>query len=277
MSDFADRMKLILISSGLPNSEEIRAKLAPQIIASLIDEQLMIQETQKRSIKVEDVEVDQGFAALAQQNKMTPEQFAGMISGSGVNIATMKRQIKAQIGWGKIIQKVMRPQITVSDSDIDDYIKRITANKGKEEYLLAEIFLPVETPMEENNIRQLAQKLTNEIRGGKAPFFKVAQQFSKAPGAAQGGNLGWIQQGQLQQELDQVIPTLTVNNVSTPIRSTSGYHILLLRDKRVLTDETMPSREQVMSTLGTERLDRAQRRYLMDLKNSAFIENRVQS
>jgi peptidyl-prolyl cis-trans isomerase SurA len=276
MTDLSDRMKLIIISSGLPDTPEIRERLQPQIMNSLIDEQLMMQEAKKRDITVSDEEVEQGFASLAEKNKIPSEQFKKMISGSGVNIATMNRQIGAQMGWSKVIQKVMRPQITVTDGDIDEYLGRLVANKGKEEYLLAEIFLPVETPDQDVPMQQLAAKLANEMRTGKAPFQKVAQQFSKGAGAAQGGDLGWMQQGQLPQELEAPLPALKPGEITNPLRSISGYHLLMLRDKRLLSDENMPSRDEVLSAIGVQRLDRMQRRYLLDLKSSAFIENRVQ-
>lgn len=277
MTDFTERMKLIAISSGLPNTPEIRAKLTPQIINSLIEEQLMLQEAEKNKITISEADINQGFAELAKQNKTEPEQFKKMISGSGININTMKRQIGAQMSWSKVIQKSMRPQITVTDADIDAYISRLDANKGKQEFLLGEIMIPVDNPSDEAAVKQLAEKLAIEIRNGKAPFQKVAQQFSKAPGAAQGGDLGWIQQGQLQQELEDVIQTMNQNDISNAIRTSSGYHIVILRGKRAFADENMPSREQVMSNIGLERLDRMQRRKLMDLKTSAFIDNRVKS
>ena len=200
-----------------------------------------------------------------------------MITSSGVNIDTMRRQIKAQIGWGKIVQKVMRPQIEVNDADIDAFLERLNNNIGKNEYLVAEIFLPVDAPNQQSDARQLAEKLDAEIRAGKAPFFKVAAQFSKAPGAAQGGDRGWIQEGQLPDELDSVLKTMKKDDLSEPIHSSAGYHILYLRDTRAITDKDIPSREEIFNALGGQRLDRAQRRYLMDLRSAAFIENRVKS
>ncbi|MEZ5815249.1 MAG: peptidylprolyl isomerase [Alphaproteobacteria bacterium] len=174
-----------------------------------------------------------------------------------------------------MVQAKLRPQVVVSDSDIDSYLERMMANTGKPEYLLSEIFLPVENPGEEAQTRQLAQKLAQEIRSGKAAFFKVAQQFSKSAGAPQGGDLGWISQGQLQQELDDVLPRIEKGRVSNPIRTSSGFHILEVRDQRVVAPENLPAREEVMGMLGLQRLERLQRRYLLDLKSAAFIENRL--
>jgi peptidyl-prolyl cis-trans isomerase SurA len=274
-SDVNDRTDLIVISSGLPKTEEIRARVLPQVIESLIDEQLMLQEARRLDLKAEEAEIQQGFNTIAQQNKMPPEKFKGILASSGINTATMKRQIESQILWGKVIQQQIRPQVNVNDADIDVFLERLNASKGKNEYLVASIFLPVEGAEQAAGMSELAQRLYQEINQKKAPFFKLAQQFSKAPGAANGGDMGWVQQGQLAPELDQVLSTLTPNNVSQPIKTLTGYYLLLLRDKRSITDASIPSRETVRSIIGTERLERAQRRYLMDLKSAAFIEKRV--
>ena len=113
------------------------------------------------------------------------------------------------------------------------------------------------------------------MQDGKVPFFRVAQQFSKSAGAAKGGDLGWIQQGQLDQDLENAITGLDVNGISAPVKGMSGYHIFLLRDKREIIEETMPSVEGMTSTIGTQRLERLQRRHLQDLKAQAFIDTRV--
>jgi peptidyl-prolyl cis-trans isomerase SurA len=275
VSDVNDRMALIIASSGLPNSQDIRNKLKLQIIGALVDEQIRLQEARRLDLEITQAEIDRGFATIAQQNNFEPDKFRKMITQGGLNIRTMEDQIRAQIAWSKVVQAKLRPQVVVSDSDIDSYLERMTANTGKPEYLLSEIFLPVESPGEEAQTQQLAQKLAQEIRSGKAPFFKVAQQFSKSAGAPQGGDLGWISQGQLQQELDDVLPRIEKGRVSDPIRTSSGFHILEVRDQRVIAPENLPAREEVMGMLGLQRLERLQRRYLLDLKSAAFIENRL--
>lgn len=275
VSDLNDRMALIIASSGLPNTEEVRQKLIPQIMGSLVDEQIRLQEARRLDLSIDSAEIQQGFATIAQQNNMSAEEFRTMIGRGGLNIKTMEDQIRAQLAWGKVVQAKLRPQVIVTESDIDAHLERIAANTGKPEYLVSEIFLPVDAAQEEQQVRQLALRLMQEIRSGKAPFFKVAQQFSKSAGAAQGGDMGWITQGQLQPELDEVLARLEKGQVSDPVRTSSGYHILSVREQRMIAPENMPSREQVMSLLGTQRLERLQRRYLLDLKSAAFIENRL--
>ena len=274
-SDLNDRLLLIIASSGLPNTPDTRQKLTPQVVNALIDEQIRMQEARRLDLEISQGEINEGFVKIAEQNQRDPQEFRSMIQQSGLNVGTMENQIRSQLAWSKVVQARLRPQVVVTDGDIDNYLDRVAGNTGKPEYLLAEIFLPVDSPSEDAQTRQVAQKLVDEIRGGQASFFKVAQQFSKSAGAPQGGDLGWVGQGQLQRELDEVLPRIAVGEISNPVRTSTGYHILSVREQRVVSEENMPSREDVRSILGTQRLERLQRRYLLDLKSAAFIENRL--
>jgi peptidyl-prolyl cis-trans isomerase SurA len=275
-ADVDDRMTLIMVSAGLPNNKETRKQLLPQIVGALVDEQIKVQEALKLELDISEAEIDSGFATIAGQNNFTPEQFEQAITRSGVKVATLRAQVKAEIAWSKVVQARLRSQVNISASDVDARLGRIVAATGKNEYLLSEIYLPIEEANEEVKLRRLAERLSSDIRGGKASFMKVAQQFSKAAGAASGGDLGWIQQGQLPDELDSVLPRMQEGGVSKPIRSLSGFHIMLVRKKRVISEETIPARDAVRQAIGLERLDRLQRQYFLDLKSSALIENRLE-
>lgn len=274
-SDVEDRLMLIMVSSGLPNTKDTRDKLRPQIVQALIDEQIRMQEARRLDISVAQEEIEGGIDTIAQQNELDPQEFRKRIQASGLKLSTMRDQIRAQIAWGKVVQASIRPQINVTDGDIDNFMERLQNNTGKSEYLVGEIFLPIDSANDENKSRNLARKLVQEIRGGQAPFFRVAQQFSKSAGAAQGGNLGWITQGQLDEELDAVLPLIQVGGISDPVRTSAGFHILNVREQRVLAAENLPSRDDVGSRIGLMRLERQAQRYLLDLKATSFIDNRL--
>lgn len=275
--DLDDRMKLIMASSGMPNTADIRRKLAPQVISSLIEEQIMMQEAKRLKLAVTPDEIEKGFANLAKQNNMSAEDFKAMLRKGGISLSTLQRQIQAHLSWSLVVQQKLRSRVTVTERDVDDVLAKIGKNVGRSEYLLAEIFLPVDDPKNEGKVRQLAASMISEIRAGRASFYKLAQQFSKSAGSANGGDLGWVQGEQLPKELAEGLSAMAVNQVSEPIRSPNGHHILFLREKRQLTAENVPNRDKVFTMLGLERLDRIQRGYMLDLKASAFIDNRVGS
>lgn len=275
ISDVNDRMKLIITSSGLAKTPEIMAKLSKQVVNSLIEEQIRLQEARRLNLEVSEAEIADGFATIAKQNNFEADQFTEILKRGGINKATMERQVRAQLAWNKVVASKVRSQVSVTDKDIEDGIARRRANVGKKEYLVAEIFLPMDSPQEAKNIQQLANRLVGQIKAGKAPFFRVAQEFSKAAGATNGGDLGWVQQGQLVKEVDEVLKTMAKDNVSNPIRSPNGYHILFLRDQRLISADTIPSAEEMRQEIGNQRLERAQRRYFLDLRANSFIENRI--
>ncbi len=274
-TDLSKRVRLVMASSGLPNTQEIRRKLTRQVLGNLIDEQLMLQEAEKYGFEVSQKEIDNGFAQIAKQNKMSTEQFMAMLKRVGVDISSMTNQVRAQIAWSKVVQAKLRPRVVISERDIDDILERIRGKIGTTEYLVAEIYLPVDGANKEQQIGKLARGLVKEMRLGKASFFKLAQQFSQAAGAVSGGNKGWVNEAQLSDELLQALKTAKKNKVTDPIKTIDGYHILLLRDKRILSEDTIPSREQIKYNIGTKRMDMLQRQRLMDFRLTSYIDVRI--
>ncbi len=274
MVDVFDRMKLVMISSGIPNTPEAREKVMPQVINGLIEEQIKLQEAKRNELEVTEEDLNQGFDTLAGQNNMKREQFFDVMKKAGIPKRTVEHQIRAQIAWTKVIQTLLRPRVDVSETDVNARIARLKSQLGRTEYNVSQIFLPVAAGDKESDVNMLAQKLLQELKKG-APFPAVAAQFSKAPGAQQGGALGWIQDGDLPPDLNKIMTAMADASLSDAIRTQDGYHILWLRAKRTLTEDKIPSRDDLTNSIGLERLDREQQRHLSDLKTSAFIERRV--
>lgn len=273
-SDLMARHDLIAASTGLPRTPELMAKLRPQIVDMLIEEEIKMQEANRLKIEVTKEEIAQGFKSIADQNKVSPQDFRKMLESSGIRVGTMEDQIRAQIAWTKVVQRKIRPQIEVSDADVDSELEQLRANIGKPQYKISEIFLPLMEGKKPAEIQSFAEKLVSQLQKKPEAFGKVAQQFSAAPGAAQGGAVGWVIGGQMPTEVDAVLPSLSPRSISNPIKTQSGFYIIFLQEKREITEALLPSREDVMQRVGGMRLDRAQRRYLMDLRSSAFVEKR---
>ena len=269
-----DRIKLVTASSGMPNTADVRERVKPQVLNGLIEEALKIEEADRYEVIVSDAEISDGLQQIAQQNNFSLDQFRQILRAQNIPQRTIEQQVRAQIAWGKVVQEQLRPQVVISERDIDAELERLRQNLGEREYLVYEIFLPFTATEEDRQVQELAQQLRNDIASDAVSFPRVAQQFSKAPGAAQGGRLGWVAAGQLREELDERLPSLQPGQVSNVIRSALGYHMITVRQTRTLTEETLPSRDEILTRLGLERLERLQARTLADLRAGAFIENR---
>ena len=274
MSEVAERMKLLIVSSGMKESPEVYEKMRPQVINMLIDETIRLQETTAQKVEVEEAAVDMAFADVAKQNNMEPAQFTEILKRSKVSEKSLRQQLRSQIAWNRLVEQKLMAEVDVSEFDVDAMAQQLQSNIGKSEFLAAEIFLPVDTPADEADVRALADRLVGQLKAGGVRFSALAGQFSQAAGASRGGDMGWVQEGQLGPELDAALRSLQKGEITPPVRTMTGYHILLLRDSRAAMAETMPSRDDIFNRLGMINLDRVQRRHFMNLKAAAFIDRR---
>jgi peptidyl-prolyl cis-trans isomerase SurA len=137
------------------------------------------------------------------------------------------------MSWNKILRRQIRNLVQVGNEEVDDFLARIEAARGKPQSLVSEIFLAVDTIEQDDTVRNSALRLSEQLKAG-APFEAMARQFSQSATAAAGGDLGWVLQGEMAEELDTAVQSLQPGQMSTPIRSVAGYHILQLRDRRVI-------------------------------------------
>lgn len=273
-TDLDDRIKLMLAASGLQDTGGNRQKMEAKALDELIIEQIKIQEAQKQNIAVTEEEIAEGFSNLAAQNQLTPEQFSQVLAQQGIPKATLLHQVKSQLAWVKVVQRVLRPQIDVTETDINSKFQQIQNEIGQVEYEAFEIFLPVESDSRELEVRKQAQEIVQDIKFNGAQFTDIAGRVSRSPTAANGGALGWVKEGQLSKEIDLVLRNLAEGQVSSPIRQPDGFYIISVRQKRSIDGETLPSENEMLNAIGLARLNKLQERYLSDLRAAAFIDRR---
>lgn len=230
-SDIEDRIRLYSLGAPANLPPEAKQKILQQAIYRLIDEKLQMQEAKSLNISPTDREVEDGFAMLAAQNKVTPEQFSKGLTQSGINLQTIYDQIRAELAWTQVVRRKLRPQIVISENEIDTEFDRLQRSSGRIEYRIAEIFLSFDGDASEKNAREQIERLAKEISKGR-PFSQAAREYSEAPGAATGGDLGWIEDGVLPPELNSAVAALQPGQLSEPVRTSKGYHLLFLRDMR---------------------------------------------
>ncbi len=233
-ADIENRMGLVFMSSGLEPNEANRKSVRERVIKNLIEEKLQMQEAKHSGIEVPNADIELAISSIAKQNRMAVDDMNNMMIRANVPRQTLVDQIKATIAWTKVIQRQLRPQVEVGDDEVSAVLERIKANEGKPEYLMAEIFLNVDNPSDEAKVQELADSIIQRMKDG-APFSMLAQQFSKGTGALTGGDLGWIQPGQLSGELDKAAQALSVGGLSAPIRMPDGFHILAKKQERIIS------------------------------------------
>ncbi len=230
--DVIARMRLAMISGHLADSEEARRRLMPQILRSLIDDRLKVQEAGKQDIKVEQADIDQRLERIAQRNNMSRAQFEDSLKQNGILLDTVTRQIDADLKWSRIIQRKLRPRILVTNDDIQEELTRMKSSVAENEYRLFQIFLAVDSPNEEQPVRESAMRLLDQLQSG-ADFSELAAQFSQDESAARGGDWGWARLGQMDPEVAKGIQAIPVGQIVGPVRGTGGYYLAVARETRL--------------------------------------------
>ncbi len=229
--DVRQRMLLIIASTGIQASEQNVKQIQDQALRSLIEEHLQLQEAKKYKVTVADKEVNSAISNIAKQNGATLEQFEQNFSKNGIDLETLRQQMRADIAWRRIVNGRYGSRVRVSEERIKETLSRIQANATKPQFLVSEIFLYADNPNDLTQAQQAAGRLLEEMKKG-APFPIVARQFSSAPSAAVGGDLGWMRSGELRPEVEAAIQNLQPGFVSEPITVPGGVYLIALRDKR---------------------------------------------
>jgi peptidyl-prolyl cis-trans isomerase SurA len=230
--DLQDRILLVLRTSGIPDTTENRQRMSARVLRTLIDEKMQMQESKHLNVSVSKEEIDQALARIEQQNNMAKGSLDAFLEKSSIPRSTLIGELTAGIAWGKLVQNRLSQEVTISDSDVADTLARMKENADTPQSQISQIFLAIDNPGQDDEVRRLADKLEEQLHAG-ANFSAIAQQFSQSPTAAVGGDLGWITPSEINPTLAQAIKDMKPGDISPPIRSGGGYYILLLADRRL--------------------------------------------
>jgi peptidyl-prolyl cis-trans isomerase SurA len=231
VGDVQSRLRMVMLSSNFPDSPETRQRIVNQVLRTIVDEKLQLQEAKKQNVSATDDEVNKAISQIEKQNNMQPGQLDGVLKAHGIDRSALVEQVTASIVWAKLVRRLLAQTNAVSDEEIDDALKRLKESINEPQSRVAEIFLAVDNPQQEEDVRRLAERLIEQMKHG-ARFSAVAQQFSQSATAAVGGDLGWLRAEQLSPELAKVVTPMRPGELSPPIRTAAGYYLMLVLDRR---------------------------------------------
>jgi peptidyl-prolyl cis-trans isomerase SurA len=229
--DLVSRLRMVLLSSNIPDSPDARKKVEAQILRALVDEKLQLQEAKKANVVATDDEINTALAQIEKQNNMQPGQLNDFLKSHGIDRSSLINQVTASLDWAKLVRRKAAETVEISDEEVDDALKRLKEHAGEPQSRVAEIFLAVDNPSQDAEVRALAAKLTDQMKQG-ARFSAIAQQFSQSATASVGGDIGWVRPDQLPADLAAAVAPLKQGELSAPIRSGGGYYLLLVLDRR---------------------------------------------
>lgn len=231
--DLFMRLRLAMMTARLNDSPETRQRLLPTLLRTMIDERLRAQEARRQNITVANNEISLRVADLARRNDLTVDQFGQVLAQNGILLDVLEEQIAVELAWARLVQRRLRPQVNITDEEIDVALAAIQAAQGQTEYRLSQIFLAAGSGSDEADLRQSAQRLKEQLDQG-ADFAAMAAEFSQDQGAIRGGDWGWVRLDMLDPQVAQLVQSLPAGQVGGPVRGTGGYYIVLVRSSRII-------------------------------------------
>ena len=243
-TDIDQRIALVVAASGGKISPEELQRLRLQVLRNLMDETLQIQEARAQDMAVGDDEVDASYERIARQNfGQDPKALDVYLAKIGSSPNSLKRQIRGELSWQRLLRRNVTPFINVSDDEVRETIKRQEEAKGTDEYRVGEIFL-YSNSENHDAVAQNATKIVEQLKQGGS-FVAYARQYSEASTAPVGGDLGWVKLGMLPPEMQEAVTNLQTGQMVGPIEVRGGFSIVLLIDKRKVL--TADPRDAVLS------------------------------
>lgn len=230
-TDVDQRMALILAANNVQPSAEDRERLRLQVLRQLIDETLQIQQAKTADVTITTDELDQSFARVANNFKMTPVQFRTFLREKGSSERSIRRQIEGELAWQRYLSRRVKPFVNVGDEEVKAIIVRLEQAKGTDEYRLSEIYLSA-TPDRADQVFAQARQVLEQIQKGQAPFAYYARTISEASSRAVGGDLDWVRLATLPEALAGAVRDMQPGQVAGPVQVPGGFSILYLQDKR---------------------------------------------
>ena len=234
--ELADRIKTV--SAQLEkNGTELPPQnvLEKQILERLIVDSLQLQMAAQTGLKVDDTQLDKTIERIAAQNKLSPDEFKAALEKDGISIRKFREDIRTEITIARLREREVDNRLTISEGEVDNYLTtQATSGDGQDEFEVSHIMIRTPedaSPEDLQKAKTKTQAALKQLADGTA-FSKVSAEFSDAPNALEGGAMGWRKGEQMPSLFLEAVKTLQVGEVSKPVRSPNGFHILKLINKR---------------------------------------------
>jgi len=230
-----DQMRLAtreLTRQGTPLPD--RDLLGKQLLERLITTRVLVQFGRETGVRIDEAQVDRAVARVAQENRVSVSEFRTALAEEGIDFVRFREDVRSEIIISRLREREVEGRATVTDPEIDAYLRSQQASGRNDEFNLLHILVTVPeaaAPEQIQSRRSRAEEALGKLTQG-ADFKQISATYSDAPNALQGGELGWRPVGRLPTIFAQAVTTMKVADVSTVLRSPNGFHIVKLLEKR---------------------------------------------
>jgi len=263
-----------------PDRAQKRAALMKRVLDTMIDEKLVDNELKELKVTIGDKEVDAAIDEVKKSYSLNDEQLQQAVTREGYTITEYREQMRKQIGRYKLISEKVRKNIKVSDADVQTEYDRMTRSEGEDyEVHIRHILIAVPRNASQAQVDQARRKaaaVAVEAREPGVNFAELAKKRSEGSSSSDGGDLGFFKRGTMVPEFEKVAFNLKTGEVSEPVRTQFGWHVLKLEEIRKLGMKPLAEvRPEIEERLRRAQADRLTSQYMETLRNAAVVEKKI--
>jgi len=233
-SDVAQLVQMTAVQQRInPQLEPKRLlKLQADVLQSMIDQKIILEMAKIDSIEIKEKEVEQ---ALDQQIEYMVSQAGGEDRAEemlGQSLKSLRREYRQDMHDRMITERYQQQLLSSMTAGRQEVITFFNTFRDSlpvfpTKINLWHILIPIEAgEKSQNSAFTKINELRDKIIGGES-FEELAKQCSQDPGSApNGGNLGFVRRGSLVLEFESVAFTLPINEISQPVKTSFGYHLI---------------------------------------------------
>ena len=246
-----------------------------EVLEGLIDRQLLVQESRKEGIKVEETAVNDRLGTLKGRFP-SEDQFEEALKGMGLSVADLKTQLREGMAIQSLIEKRFAQQTSVSEDETKAYYDGNPRDFMRPEQIQARHILIKVGPEADKGEKAAARKKIEEIQAKLKKgedFGALAEEFSEGPSKVKGGDLGWFDRGRMVKPFEEAAFALKPGEVSNVVETQFGYHLIEVTDKRSATKMPYTEvREKLQQYLKDIKVQEEVRVYVTGLKEKSQVE-----
>ena len=231
-------------------------------LTRMIERRLQLQVAKNKGVEITEDEVDRAVRELQRQGEKVdasnPED---------------KKNVKDQLTLMRVVDREVRSGVMVSEPETHRYYE---SHQNRflmpDEYRISQILILRKASDTADSARGRAAAVSAELKAGR-DFTDLALKHSDGPESTKGGNLGYVRQGELLPQIERALTSLQTGNVSDPVETAEGWHIIRLDEKR--PPQYRPYAEvknEIQTLVYQQKSEDVYQSWLADLKNKSFIE-----
>jgi len=222
-----------LTQQGVPIPN--RLALREQVLERMITDRAMLQTARETGIRVDDVTLDRSIARIADQNGLSVSGLRNQLESEGISFAAFRQDIREEIILTRLREREVDNKLQITEAEVDTFLAAQGQSLQKtEEFKIAQILIRLPEKASPGVVAEAESRVRRiqELLRSPRTFASIAQEFSDAPDREQGGSLGWRTRDRLPTLFLDAVSGLKAGEISKPVRSPNGFHILQLEERR---------------------------------------------